>query len=134
MKFPHKNKTGLSLVEALISVLLLSIIMLGGLRLYFTSDEILAASLHKKIATEMAHTTLETLKNSDYDTLADYVSTITIKGRDDMEGLSAQETVTVTTVDESGTTYKKVDVTVSWLEVDNNTQDQISLSTYMAAP
>ena len=53
-----KNQ-GMTLVETLVSLVIIVIIALGGMALHFNTFEIKAMSQHKKIAMELANTRME---------------------------------------------------------------------------
>ena len=58
-----KNKA-FSLVENLVSLLLITIIMVAGITLYLNASEVLAKALHKKMAVELLNSKIEDLKTA----------------------------------------------------------------------
>ncbi len=131
------NNRGFTLAEVLISLLILVIILAGGMKFYFYASEVIGLVTHKKLATEIANSTLEDLKRSGYSNLpAPGPGTPTaLTNTDDPVGilkdLSATKTVTVTDVG-NPIDYKQVDVAVAWTESGKNTSRETKLTTYIA--
>jgi prepilin-type N-terminal cleavage/methylation domain-containing protein len=116
-----KDSKGLTLVEVLISIILLAIVLAGGLAFYFNSSETMALATHKRIATEMAHDRLEILKAQSCSTI-----TNTTEGALQVGGLTATR---VTTIDP---TTCEVNVTVAWQEAGKASGRQVSFDTVIA--
>ena len=57
---------GFTIIETLISILLLAITLAGGLSIYFNADRIVTLVAHKKIAVEIANSRMEELRRLDY--------------------------------------------------------------------
>ncbi|MCK5013962.1 MAG: type II secretion system protein [Candidatus Omnitrophica bacterium] len=57
---------GFTVIETLISILLLAITLAGGLSIYFNADRIVTLVGHKKIAVEIANSRMEELRRLDY--------------------------------------------------------------------
>src|SRR5689334_1849535 len=57
-----KSHSGFTLIEALISILLLSITVVAGMSFYFRSDEVMTLVTHKRIAAQLAASRLEDIK------------------------------------------------------------------------
>src|SRR3989338_7323306 len=53
---------GFTLIESLISILLLVVVLTAGLSFFFNGDEFLTLASHKRMATEIANSTMEDLK------------------------------------------------------------------------
>ena len=53
------NQRGSTLIEILVSMIIMAITLLGGLALYFNASEIQKMAIHKKMATEVASTKME---------------------------------------------------------------------------
>ena len=115
------NNKGLTLIEILISILILAIMMAGGMSFYFNADNMMALAIHKKVALEVAANTLETIKgNGGYSdpTLpltgtCNALTVVTI-------GLDYQPSVCVNDIDEpipagnGSVDFKQVKAIVTW--------------------
>jgi prepilin-type N-terminal cleavage/methylation domain-containing protein len=127
------KKLGFTLIENMISMMLLTIVLTAGLSLYHNANQFTKLAVHKKIATELVNSRIETFKKDGYGSLplpsTPEILTLTIGG------LSAQQTATITDIDEpvNGTTdYKKIQVEVVWTEAGRNTARKIESTTYIA--
>lgn len=132
-----KNSQGLTLVEVLISLLLLSIVLTGGLAFYFNSSEVMGLVTHKKFAAELASSILEGLKKDGYASLpaAGPGTPTALTATDDPEGiirnLSATKTVSVTDIG-FPVQYKEVGVRIRWTEAGETNPREARHVTYMA--
>lgn len=63
------KQNAFTLIEVLISMLLLAIVLSGGITLFFHANDISALVLHKKMAMEEGSNGIEYLKNMDYSAL-----------------------------------------------------------------
>jgi prepilin-type N-terminal cleavage/methylation domain-containing protein len=136
------NNSGFTLIECLISIVLLSIVLAGGIRFYFNSSGIIGLVSHTKLATEIANSKLEDLKRAGYASLPSAgpgVTTALTTTEDPARvliDLGGSKTVTVTDkADPVGVPdpdYKQVDVKISWTEADTNTLRETQFTTYMA--
>ena len=59
------NKRGFTIIESLISILLLTIIVAAGMVIYFNANAFLSSAMRKKISTELASSEVEILKQAD---------------------------------------------------------------------
>ena len=119
-----KNKKGLTLIECLISILLLAVILIGGMSLFNNADEMISRATHKRIALEIANSKMDLLKSQDYSSITSATDSITVGS------LVATRTTTVTPV---GGQYKNVKVRVDWTGGGNMTAPQhIEIETYIA--
>jgi len=127
-----KPNNGFTLIETLISVILLAITLAGGMALYFNADELLSLVVHKKMATQMAITKMESLRSDGFDNLPPQGSVV--DSSISVGGLkNAQQTVTITDIVDSGNIlYKKVKVEVSWNEAGGNFPKTVELTTHIA--
>ena len=140
------TKKGLTLIECIISIVLLAVVLTGGLSLYFNASKIMALVTHRKLATEVASWTMENLKKSSYASLASSGPTAIPRCPtpinpdnecDNILGdLSGFKTLTVTTIGTSPNDYKQVAVKVEWTEAGRTTSKdtEINLVTYIDAP
>ena len=123
-----KNNQGFGLIETLISILLLSIIMIGGMSFYFNSSSAMTMAMHKKIAMEMANQALEKIKADGYAAIPPPgTSTVTFGD------FSVQKQLSVTNIE--GTLpniNKRVEIQMSWTESIRTTASTLTLATYMS--
>jgi len=112
------TKRGFTLIESLISLILLSIVLTGGMQFYFNSQKLVSLASHKRLALHIANARLEEMRKNGYGALPNpapgpgVVTTTTIT----VGGLTASRVETVVDVDANGdsvTDYKSVDVEVS---------------------
>jgi len=127
------NAKGFTLIESLISIIILAIILIGGMTFYFNSDRVLTLSSHKKLAIELAHDELEELKTGPYAAVVSSGPTIISVGNlgnqtievivdfedDPIGGVTAED-------------YKNVEVKVTWSEAGQTGSREISMSTFIA--
>jgi len=132
------NSRGFTLIESLISILLLSICLAGGIKLYFYADQLSALSIHKRVANEMINSRIEDLRNSSYNSITTTGTAVSITTIN-VGGLSANEFVTVRLVDQTGQpitpyAFKEVTVRVNWSESEdpNLNQRDYEVVTYIA--
>ena len=64
-----KTDKGFTLVESLISILLLAIVLVGGMGFYFYSTDVMTIAMQKKMAMEMAMQAMEQMKDLGYSCL-----------------------------------------------------------------
>jgi len=133
IKGMRKNvqKSGFTLIENMISMMLLTIVLTAGLTLFHNANQFTRLVVHKKIATELVNSKIEALKSDGYGSLPSVPEILTLA----IGGLSAQQTTTITNIDEpvDGTTdYKQIKVEVVWNEAGKNTARKIESTTYIA--
>ena len=141
------NKKAFTLVEVLISILLLSIILAGGMGFYFNSTDVMTRAMHKKIAMEMANQAMEQIKNGGYTGALVDPATITwapssdpfnvIEWSNGSFNFKVQEQHRVTDI--GSPANKQVEVRVCWPVTDPSvnvcespTSQKINLATYIA--
>lgn len=130
MRLKNK-KNGFTLLECLVSMLLLAVISTGGMALYFYVDEIQAIVMHKKYITEYLNRYLENFKISPYSGISAGSFQGTIG-----QGISGLTEVNVTLVDgddppDGINDFKEVEVAFSWVETGEKRNRKIALSTYI---
>jgi prepilin-type N-terminal cleavage/methylation domain-containing protein len=143
-----KNKKGFGLIEAMISLVILSIVLVGGMSLYFNGDEMMDLAMHKKVAQEIANAKLEefrvsALTQAGYDGLASSTTNVTLGS------FPAVQTITVAAhpvykvypnlnpYPPVGTSpvCKRVTVKVAWTEAGKiKALQQVELVTLIALP
>lgn len=121
-----KNNSGFTLLEIIISILLLAITLAGGMTLYFNANKIMALMVHKKAAMELADKKMEDLRDASYVSLeVGETSESDLK----IAGLNASRAVTVT---EPHTSYKQVTIEVNWKEANETTDKSVKLVSYVS--
>ena len=126
------NKNGFTLIEALISVIILSVTLAAGIQLLFNASKITGLVTHKKIAMELINTELELLRVALYSNIINNTTSIAVGG------LSGQTITTVVDVDANGNpnppfAFKQVDIQVLWGEAgENPTTRSYDITTYIA--
>ena len=142
-----KRSDGFTLIECLISIILLVIVLAGGMKFYFNASDIMTMAMHKKIAMEMATQAMEQMKDSGYTCL----SYPTPGGCPTTAPLGTWETATPVTFNNGNFSFtaqkqrritnvegaspninKKVEVQFSWSESGKSTPNVINLATNMA--
>ncbi len=129
------KKKGLTLIECLISLILLAVLLVAGIAFYFYAQETFRWSVHKRIAIEMASAEMESIKNMEYTTLPNPPSRskwFQESGPVNIVTLNdGQRDVYVT--GDGATGYKEAQVEVSWQDpARGNSQQSVSLDTYIA--
>ncbi|MGE0269535.1 MAG: prepilin-type N-terminal cleavage/methylation domain-containing protein [Candidatus Omnitrophota bacterium] len=117
------NKSGFTLLEIIISILLLAITLAGGMALYFNANKIMALMVHKKAAMELADKKMEDLRDRSYVNVVDEQD-FALK----VAGLNATRTVSVS---EPNSSYKQVVIEVNWKEADKSDKT-VKLVSYVA--
>jgi len=119
----HKRKkSGFSLIECLISVFLLVIMLTGGMAFYFHSNQFFQSAVHRRIASEIANSVMETIKTQG------------------LGGLPASENITIgnltgiktiyNVTSYFSTDYKMVSVDIAWNEPGSTLPRQVRLVSY----
>ena len=130
------NQRGSTLIEILVSMIIMTITLLGGIALYFNASEIQKMAIHKKMATELASTKMEKYRDktcesidislgTDNDVWKDYsIGGLNLMGSDG-KGIKVRFT--------DQTDYCWVEVSIKWNEVGQINRDfVINLATYVA--
>ena len=137
---------GYTLVEAVVSIVMISVAALGTIAYYTSAHKIDYFSMHKRVAEEIANSRLEIIKNNKYAALPDPASNLILENVNVNTGtplayfsyfgtMPVTRKVTVNDIPDAstGTTaYKQVTVNVSWTETAENTAKNIELTTYIA--
>lgn len=129
-----KINNGFTIVEHLVSLLLLSIAIVGGMAYYTFADSHMQASFHRNIATELANSKMEELRKNGYSALPNTTglwqgpSPILIKY------LSGNQSIYVFDIDDNSdgaTDYKQVKVEIAWQEPSKTFLQNLTLDTYI---
>ena len=134
-----KTNKGFTLIETIISILLLTIVLAASIRFYFNSTDIMAKAMRKKVAMEMAGEAMEQIKIAGY-----YTPSLSTVGWVDVP-LTGWDTSNIfpttfslhrekqITNDTGGASpNKKVEIQVRWFEPGNPTEIKLSLATYLS--
>jgi prepilin-type N-terminal cleavage/methylation domain-containing protein len=114
----------LTLIEVLVSVIILAVTLAGGASIYFHVMGITEQGTHRNIAVQMANSKMEVLKSMDYTTLSSESPVDVSAG-----GLLMRRVVTITDIG-SPVEYKQVQVDMTWYE--SNKLQTINLTTYIS--
>lgn len=125
------NNRGFTIIESLVSIILLSITLAGGIQLYFMADQLAGLTFHKKFATNVINSEMEILRNTPYANIVNNTTSIMVGG------LSAQTNTSVVDVDAAGApnppfAFKKVDIQVLWNEPGEGAARSYTITTYIA--
>lgn len=132
-------KSGFTIIECIISLLLLAIIMVGGMAFYTYASQYTRGAVHKKAALEIANTKMEEIRSNGYASLPD-PATLPLSGlwqgplNISIASLTGEEDIYVYGIDDdsNGTTdYKKVTIEVKWQQAGKTNQQAIKLDTYI---
>lgn len=135
LKYFRLNAKGLTLIECIISILILSIMLAGGLVIYPNANTIMSLAMHKKIALEIAVQEMEKIKNAGYADLLNPPPPPFDKtfGLVTTQPFTAQIHKTITDLP-TAPDMKKVELEVSWTEDNHDSSRNIKLETYMSKP
>lgn len=122
----NRSAEGFTLLEILVSILLLAVTLVGGMALYHNAERIMALMVHKKQAMEMADKKMESMRNTSYVLLNVGEST---ESDLKISGLSANRKIVVT---ETGSDLKEIKVEVNWNEAGVNIPKNVTLVSYVA--
>ncbi|MBN2119964.1 MAG: prepilin-type N-terminal cleavage/methylation domain-containing protein [Candidatus Omnitrophica bacterium] len=125
------KKEAFSLIECLISFLLLSIVMVGGMAFFSYPYESVTLSVHRRAAAEIAHAKMEEIKNDGFESLPEplppspglWQGPLIINLGD----LTAWQKIYVRSL--SGTNAKNVQITIDWTDPASGNPEQFALDT-----
>ena len=123
------NTRGLTLIECVISILILAVTITGGLALYSNANVIMSTAMHKKIALEMAVQEMEKVKSAGYAGLPSAGNWENLPDKTfDLFTVQIRRRITNAS---TAPVMKKVELEVSWRE-DKSDPRNIKLETLMA--
>jgi prepilin-type N-terminal cleavage/methylation domain-containing protein len=127
-----RYKKGLTIIECLLSIIILAIMLTAGMAFYFYAQAGSRWSVNKRIAIEMASAELESIKNMAYTDLPT-LPVLTLwsqkSGSIAIGNYNGQKNVYVL---DAGVGYKQVRVVVTWQDAVKSGQSSVSLDTYIA--
>lgn len=124
-----RSECGFTLLEILVSMLLLAVTLVGGMALYHNAERIMALMVHKKVAMELANERMEAVRNTPYSTLDPGIDQdFNLK----VSGLSAGRVTTVS-IPDPNKDLKEVRVNVRWDEAgQSGGQRKVEMISYVA--
>ena len=137
-------KKGLTIIECLLSIIILAIMLTAGMAFYFNAHAGLRWSVHKRIAIEMASTELESIKNMNYSDIPTQGSLLLdldgkwiarsgkVNGAVAIGNLTSGYKDVFPYFDPGVTLYKHVRVEIYWQDAVKSGQSSVSLDTYIA--
>ena len=132
---------GFTIVEALISIILFTITLAGGLAIYVNADRIVTLTTHKRLAVEFANLRMEELRAMNYAAFGTAFpvsnpaapKTFVDPSQPSVGDFTAARTITVTHVPPVATPeYKEVAVKVTWSEAGQAGQREVEFKTIIA--
>jgi prepilin-type N-terminal cleavage/methylation domain-containing protein len=139
--FKMRNKKGLTIIECLLSIIILAVMLTAGMAFYYSAQASMYGSIHKRIALEMASAELESIKNMPYDSVPDYATLTkwTNESQNITEGILAGLNGNQIVAVESLNGYKHVQVEIDWKDAGKSVApgispdtSSVSLDTYIA--
>ena len=119
-----RQSGGFTLLEILVSMLLLAVTLVGGMALYHNAEQIMALMVHKKVAMELANEKMEDIRNTSFSRLA---------AQEDYPRVSGLSGVRSAEVFELSPDLKEVRVTVRWDEAgQTGDRRKVELVSYVA--
>jgi len=107
----RKSQKGIGLIEAMLAITILVIIVLGGTSLFAYGAGQISQSKHSRVAVQLASQKLEQLR-------ADNNISIEIPNGETIESIPLEDiSYEQTTAIEDFGSYKKVEVTVKWMQM-----------------
>lgn len=134
-----KNSTnGFGIIECLISILLLTFIMVGGMSFYIYSNSYIKVTTYKRIASDLANSKMEEIKQAGFSGLHETWDPCVIDTSHSIASLPVNATITTCVVDNRTDCsppckyYKQVAVNVTWNQPGQSTPQSIRLDSFIA--
>ncbi len=126
------KKSGFSLVEVIVSILIFIIGIFGTLAYFFYSQTNLNIERHRRTAIELAQSRIEFLKTVAYSNLNNYNENGTIINIDEIQGKRITIIEDIDDPDDLDTNpdYKKITVKIVWFE--NKKNNEVVLQTIIS--
>ncbi|MCM8804802.1 MAG: prepilin-type N-terminal cleavage/methylation domain-containing protein [Candidatus Omnitrophica bacterium] len=127
-----KRNKGFSLIEVIISILIIIIGIFGTLSYFFYSQTNLNLERHRRTALQIAQSRIEFLRTVSYNNLMNYVENGTNVNIDEIQGkrVTIIEDVNDPEDPDPSIDYKRITVKVMWFE--NKRNNEVSLKTIIA--
>ncbi len=127
-----RKNNGFSLIEIIVSVLIFTIGILGGLAYFFYSQTNLNLERHRRTAIELAQSRIEFLKTVSYSNLNNYNENGTNITIDEISGKRMTIIEDIDDPDDADTNpdYKKITVKITWYE--NKKNNEVVLQTIIS--
>ncbi|MGC8976550.1 MAG: type IV pilus modification PilV family protein [Candidatus Ratteibacteria bacterium] len=127
-----RKNNGFSLIEIIVSVLIFTIGILGGLAYFFYSQTNLNLERHRRTAIELAQSRIEFLKTVSYSNLNNYNENGTNITIDEISGKRMTIIEDIDDPDDVDTNpdYKKITVKITWYE--NKKNNEVVLQTIIS--
>lgn len=124
----NSEKRGFTLIEIMVSILLLAITLTGGMVLYHNAEQIMALMVHKKVAMELADEKMEEIRNKPFVSLPNNDVPV-VESNLKITGLPASRK---TVISQPASNLKEVRVEVNWNEAGAVTAKSVELVSYVA--
>lgn len=128
---PTKKSAGFTIIEALLSMIILAIVITAGASIFFYAQRIQTVAEHKKIATEIATAEMEDLRSRGQSFFTWGAGAPPIITPITISGFIYQINVSYSDASDSGTPYKRVVVSVTWTDANSVSARTITFITYL---
>ncbi|MFN4227964.1 MAG: prepilin-type N-terminal cleavage/methylation domain-containing protein [Candidatus Ratteibacteria bacterium] len=127
-----KKSSGFSLVETIISILIIVIAIFGTFSYFFYSQTNLNLERHRRTALQIAQARIEFLRTVNYNNLENYIENGTDVNIDEITGkrITIIENIDDPEEQDGIPDYKKITVKVIWFE--NKKNNEVNLQTIIA--
>jgi len=120
---------GFTLIETAIAIMLLVIMMAGGMAYFFYSNDSLQTANHRRIAAEIAHSSMELIKSMNYSTLVSGSNLTNVS----IGYLTGQESITIyDEINGADGAYRQATVNITWGQPNKNVPGEVVLDTYLS--
>jgi prepilin-type N-terminal cleavage/methylation domain-containing protein len=110
----RRKMKGFTLVEVMISIVILLIGIFGVWAYFIYSQNALELAVKKRYASQICHMKLEELRSVDYNALSGYEETNTPVKIDNLDGFRNTVVENIDENNDGRTDYKKITVRVNW--------------------
>ncbi len=132
MKINSRELSGSTLIEVLISMLILTIVLTGGMQYFIVTSKVMVLARHKEMAMEMANGALEEMRKAGFDHLPLATGLWGPDSSITFGDFTATTKRRVTNINNVGQVVRRqVEVQVNWNESGQGAPREISLFTYV---